>query len=179
MARKKNLIAFHVLILVVTSLKEVIKLRFSMTLSLPDRPGQLLKALEPIAKNGGNIISILHDRNKVSGGYASVSLIADFPSKESFLETKKELESLDISIIKSEEVVAKEDLTIIVIGHFDLDKIAGKKGIRIIDVELSNPSSEKPCMKLHVEIPKEEVKEFRNVLDELIEKEKALIITPV
>jgi len=149
-----------------------------MTLSLPDRPGQLLKALEPIAKNGGNIISIVHDRNKVSGEYALVSLIADFPSKESFRETRRELEGIGISVVKSEEVVAKEDLTVIVIGRFNLDKIVGK-GLRIIDVELSNPSSEKPCMKLHVEVPKEDVKGFYNLLHELAEKEKALIITPV
>ncbi|RJS81036.1 hypothetical protein CW709_05800 [Candidatus Bathyarchaeota archaeon] len=149
-----------------------------MTLSLPDRPGQLLKALEPIAKNGGNIISIVHDRNKVSGEYALVSLIADFPSKESFRETRRELEGIGISVVKSEEVVAKEDLTVIVIGRFNLDKIVGR-GLRIIDVELSNPSSEKPCMKLHVEVPKEDVKGFYNLLHELAEKEKALIITPV
>ncbi|HDN63186.1 MAG TPA: hypothetical protein ENF56_04405 [Candidatus Bathyarchaeota archaeon] len=153
-------------------------MRFSMTLSLPDRPGQLLKALEPIAKNGGNIISIVHDRNKVSGEYALVSLIADFPSKESFRETRRELEGIGISVVKSEEVVAKEDLTVIVIGRFNLDKIVGR-GLRIIDVELSNPSSEKPCMKLHVEVPKEDVKGFYNLLHELAEKEKALIITPV
>lgn len=149
-----------------------------MTLSLPDRPGQLLKALEPIAKNGGNIISIVHDRNKVSGEYALVSLIADFPSKESFRETRRELEGIGISVVKSEEVVAKEDLTVIVIGRFNLDKIVGRE-LRIIDVELSNPSSEKPCMKLHVEVPKEAVKGFYNLLHELAEKEKALIITPV
>ena len=149
-----------------------------MTLSLPDRPGQLLKALEPIAKNGGNIISIVHDRNKVSGEYALVSLIADFPSKESFRETRRELEGMGISVVKSEEVIAKEDLTVIVIGRFNLDKIAGGE-LRIIDVELSNPSSEKPCMKLHVEAPKEAVKGFYNLLHELAEKEKALIITPV
>ena len=149
-----------------------------MTLSLPDRPGQLLKALEPIAKNGGNIISIVHDRNKVSGEYALVSLIADFPSKESFRETRRELEGIGISVVKSEEVVAKEDLTVIVIGRFNLDKIVGR-GLRIIDVELSNPSSEKPCMKLHVEVPKEDVKGFYNLLHELAEKEKALLITPV
>lgn len=149
-----------------------------MTLSLPDRPGQLLKALEPIAKNGGNIISIVHDRNKVSGEYALVSLIADFPSKESFRETRRELEDMGISVVKSEEVVAKEDLTVIVIGRLDLDKIA-RGDLRIIDVELSNPSSEKPCMKIHVEVPKEDVRKFYNLLDELAEKEKALIITPV
>jgi len=149
-----------------------------MTLSLPDRPGQLLKALEPIAKNGGNIISIVHDRNKVSGEYALVSLIADFPSKESFLGTRRELESMGISVVKSEEVVAKEDLTVIIIGRFDLHKIAGGE-IRIIDAELSKPSSERPCMKLHVEVPKEAVKEFYNLLDEIAEKENTLIIVPV
>lgn len=150
-----------------------------MTLMVPDRPGQLLKALEPVAKNGGNIISIIHDRNKVSGKYALVSLIADFPSRTHFIKTREELKKLGISIAKSEEVVEKEDLSILIIGRFDLNNIMGNEKIQIVDVELSKPSSEETCMRLHLEIPKESVEEIFSLLREIAERENALIITPV
>jgi len=38
----------------------------SIVVELKDQPGQLLKVLEPISRYGGNIISILHQRDKMT-----------------------------------------------------------------------------------------------------------------
>ncbi len=38
----------------------------TIVVELKDQPGQLLKALEPISKLGGNIVSVYHQRDKIT-----------------------------------------------------------------------------------------------------------------
>jgi ACT domain-containing protein len=156
-------------------------LKFDLTLGLVDRPGQLLKALEPIAKNGGNIISILHEREKTTGGYVPVSLVVDFPNVESFEKTKKELENMGVSVIKSEEIIEKAHITFIMIGKLDIGKIAKAQieGMRIIDFEASAPTSEEACVKMNVEVPVENVNVAMSKLKKLASEENAVLISSV
>ena len=39
---------------------------YTVRLELVDEPGELLGALEPIADNGGNLLSIFHERGNVT-----------------------------------------------------------------------------------------------------------------
>ena len=39
---------------------------YTVRLELVDEPGELLRALEPIADNGGNLLSIFHERGNVT-----------------------------------------------------------------------------------------------------------------
>lgn len=156
-------------------------MKFDLTLGLVDRPGQLIKALEPIAKNGGNIISILHEREKTTGGYVPVSLVVDFPNVKSFEKTKKELEDMGVSVIKSEEIIEKAHITFILIGKLDIGKIAESEieGMRIIDFEASAPTSEEACVKLNVEVPVEGVSRVMSKLKRLANEENAVLISSV
>ena len=126
-------------------------MKFDLTLGLIDRPGQLIKALEPIAKNGGNIISIIHEREKVSSGYVPVSLVVDFPTITNFEKTKRELEDVSISVIKSEEIIEKANISFILIGKLDVRKIVEIEKARIIDFEISAPTSKEACIRLNDE----------------------------
>ena len=38
----------------------------TLVVELEDKPGQLLRVIEPISRLGGNIISIVHDRNRIT-----------------------------------------------------------------------------------------------------------------
>ena len=154
-------------------------MKFDLTLGLVDRPGQLLKALEPIAKNGGNIISIIHEREKTTGGYIPVSLVVDFPGKRNFEKTKLELADNGISIIKSEEVIEKASITFILIGKLDVRKIAETeiKGARIVDLEVSAPTSKEACIRLNVEASLEAVDKFVTKLKEVAKEENAVLIS--
>lgn len=156
-------------------------MKFDLTLGLVDRPGQLLTALEPIAKHGGNIISILHDRGDASGGYVPVSLVVDFPADKNFERAKRELESLGVSIVKSEEIVEKASITFILVGRLDVSKISEMEteGVRIVDFEASAPTSKEACIRLNVEAPAGEVGKIVDRLKELARKEGALLISSV
>ncbi len=49
-------------------------MRVNVDLRLKDKPGQLIKALEPISLNEGNIVGVIHDHEQVTGGRISVNV---------------------------------------------------------------------------------------------------------
>lgn len=154
-------------------------MKFDLTLGLADRPGELVKALEPIAKNGGNIISVLHERERRAGGFVPVSLVADFPTSESFERTIKELEAMGVSIIKSEEIIEKSHITYILIGMVDMRKVSQIEDARIINFEVLTPASKEACVKLNIEAPAQAVNKILKKLKEIAKDEKAVLISSV
>lgn len=156
-------------------------MKIDLTLGLVDRPGQLLKALEPIAKNGGNLISILHEREKITGGFIPVSLVVDFPTVESFDRTKRELEALGVSVIKSEEIIEKSHITCILVGKIDMKKLieSDVEGMKIINFEASAPTSNEACIKLNIEAPVKAVSKIMSRLKEMAKEEDAVLISSV
>jgi len=156
-------------------------MKFYLTFGLADRPGQLLKALEPIAKNGGNIISIVHEREKITGGYVPVSLVVDFSTRENFEKAKEESESLGILITKSGEIIEKSNITFILIGKLDIRKIVETEaeGMRIVDFEASAPTSKEACVKLNIEAPVEAVDKIVDTFKEIAKNENAILISSV
>ncbi len=160
---------------------EEIKMKFHLTFGLADRPGQLLNALEPIAKNGGNIISIVHDREKVTSGYVPVSLVVDFSTRENFEKAKKESESLGFIIMKSEELTEKSNITFLLIGKVDIRRIleTEAEGMRITDFEVSAPTSKEACVKLNIEAHVKAVDKILETFKEIANKEDAILVSSV
>ncbi len=156
-------------------------MRFDLTLGLTDRPGQLLKALEPIAKNGGNIISIIHERERLSEGYVPVSLVVDFLSNSNFRKAVKDLEDLGIAIIKSEEIVERTRITLILIGKMDVKRLIETRieGIRIAGFEVSAPTSKEACVKLDIEVPPNLVDKVLDELKGMAREENAILISSI
>jgi ACT domain-containing protein len=156
-------------------------LKFDLTLALADRPGRLVKALEPIAKNGGNIISIIHEREKPAEGYVPVSLVADFPSKNHLRKTISDLKALGVTIIKSEEILETIRVPVILIGRIDMKRLIETKveNVRITGFEVSAPTSKEACVKLDLEVPVESVDKVMDELKRVSREEKAILISPV
>ncbi|MCW4020437.1 MAG: hypothetical protein NWF14_04320 [Candidatus Bathyarchaeota archaeon] len=156
-------------------------MKFDLTLALADRPGQLLNALEPIAKNGGNIVSIIHEREKPAEGFVPVSLVVDFPSKQNLKKAIGDLKGLGVAIIKSEEIVETTRLTVILIGRMDLKKIIETRAedVRITGFEVSTPTSKEACVKLDLEVPTGSVDKVLDELKKVSKEENAILISPV
>jgi ACT domain-containing protein len=49
-------------------------MRVNVDLRLKDVPGQLIRALEPISLNEGNIVGVIHNHEQVTGGRISVNV---------------------------------------------------------------------------------------------------------
>ncbi len=156
-------------------------MRFDLTLALADRPGQLLRALEPIAKNGGNIVSIIHEREKPAEGYVPVSLVVDFPSKWNLKKTIMDMKGLGVSITKSEEIIETTRLTLILIGSMDLKRLVETRveGVKVVGFEVSAPGSKDACVKIDLEAPTENVDKVLDELRAFSKDENALLISSI
>jgi ACT domain-containing protein len=156
-------------------------LKFDLTLALADRPGQLIKALEPIAKNGGNIISIIHEREEPAEGSVPVSLVVDFPSKWNLRKTIEDLKGLDVAIVKSEEIVETTRVTLILIGRLDLKKLVETEieNARITGFEVSAPASKEACVKLELEVPTGSVQDVLDRLKKVSKEENAILLSSI
>ena len=157
-------------------------MRFDLTLALADRPGQLLRALEPIANNGGNIISVIHERERFTASvYVPVSLVGDFPTYGNFRKAREDLEKIDVSVIRSEEVIEEASVTAILIGRIEFEKIVEAKirGLRIVDFEVLAPTSKQACIKLNIEIPVELVDDSMKELKRISRGQNALLIASI
>lgn len=125
-------------------------MKVGLDIALKDVPGQLVKALEPISKFGGNIISIVHERDAIKGGRVPIHVNIEVESTENLKKIIKELEKRDIWVSKAGEVKKKEKITVVLIGHIvdtdlrdTIDKMNEIKGVMVADVDLAMPHPDK------------------------------------
>ncbi len=120
-------------------------MRISLDVELEDTPGQLLRALEPISKHGGNIISIVHIRDeKRPSRRLCVHLVMDVHDRETLEVILEELKSRGIGIARVGEDVRKERLTLLLIGHVvdtdlrdTIDRLNAIEGVLVSDLSLA------------------------------------------
>ncbi|MCP4762027.1 MAG: hypothetical protein GY870_09600 [archaeon] len=91
-----------------------------LEVKIPDKPGTLIKLIQPISDNSGNIHGILHTHKEKSGGYIPVLVTFDIISGDKLknLENiKKILRDQDIQILKITDIPAAHQMTAIFSGH--------------------------------------------------------------
>ena len=116
-----------------------------LVMELEDVPGQLLKALEPIAKYGGNIQSIIHQRErKTPLGRVPVLLIFEIKDRAHLNKILSELKSRNIVVTQVGERLYMVKHTVMLLGHIVhadirrlVDKINSIRGIRVLDLSLA------------------------------------------
>jgi len=115
-----------------------------MVLELDDVPGQLLRALEPIAKFGGNIQSIIHQRTKKTPtGRVPVMLVFEIGDKVRLNRVLEELKSRKIMVREVGEKVYTLRSTVVLIGHVVhadirllIDRLNRISGLSVSDLSL-------------------------------------------
>ncbi len=120
---------------------------YTVRLELVDEPGELLNALEPIAANGGNLLSIFHERgNLTPRGHIPVEV--DLEATETQFETiVGALRDAGINVIQAGSERYSEELTVVLVGQLvetDLsDTLSGFRecgGVSVTDLSLSAPA---------------------------------------
>lgn len=97
----------------------------TIRLELVDEPGQLLAALQPISRNGGNLLSIFHERgNLTPRGHIPVEVDLECPP-DRFETIVEALRENGVNVIQAGAERYGEELTILLVGH-------------IIDTDLSD-----------------------------------------
>ncbi len=118
----------------------------TIRLELSDEPGELLSALEPIADNGGNLLSILHERGNVTPrGRIPVEVDLEC-SPGRFDAIVEAVRAEGITIIQAGAEHYGEEATLLLIGDLidtdlsdTLRRIEGCTDASIDDISLSAP----------------------------------------
>jgi ACT domain-containing protein len=122
---------------------------YTVRLELVDRPGELLRALEPIADHGGNLLSIFHERGNVTPrGHIPVEVDLE-ATPERFGTIVDALREEGINVIQAGADRYGTELTVVLIGYIvdtdlsdTLDRIEDASGASIRDLSLSTPDAD-------------------------------------
>ena len=160
----------------------------TLIVELEDKPGQLLKVIEPISKMGGNIISVVHDRHKISPmNRVPVEFVIDIDSEklESLVER---IRGAGIHIRSYNEVRLLATASFLLIGHIihtdlsdTVNRIDETGFAEVVELHITMPKLNEPSTAL-VTISargKEELRKAVSILREVCEKKDILVIEPL
>jgi ACT domain-containing protein len=116
-----------------------------VVMELQDVPGQLLRALEPIARYGGNIQSIIHQRErKTPLGKVPVMLVFEIKDRTRLRKILAALKTRGITVTQVGEQVYTVKHAAVLVGHIVhadirslVDHMNSLPGTRIVDLSLS------------------------------------------
>jgi ACT domain-containing protein len=161
----------------------------SVVVELKDQPGQLLKALEPISRGGGNILSVIHQRDKMTP-------LKRVPVEISFLVENEKIAKKIVEDIKSNGVLIKSynevrlisTTSVMLIGHIvntdlsdTISRIDSTGFAEVVDMEINMPELNKPSTAM-ITISATGQKKLHDALDilrEVCDKKKILVIEPI
>jgi ACT-domain-containing protein, predicted allosteric regulator of homoserine dehydrogenase len=155
-------------------------MRYSLTFALPDTPGQLLRVLEPIAKMGGNIVSIIHERDRVGDVYVPVSVVAEFPDTLLISVVLDELRKMGAEVLEVKEVFRKSSLTVMIIGDASISEFFDYLDtLSVSRMEVSGSSSKQRCVKVDLEASEREVGNLLKRLEEMCDNHGFTLLKPI
>ena len=120
-------------------------MRAQVEMELEDVPGQLVKVLEPISSFGGNILNVLHERErKTPLGRVPVRVVFEVDEKVKLNRIVSALRSMGVRIIRVGEKEGAVRSTVLLIGHIihtdirdTVDRLNQLRGVRISDLSLA------------------------------------------
>ena len=119
---------------------------YTVRLELVDEPGELLRALEPISANGGNLLSIFHERGNVTPrGHIPVEVDLE-ATPERFEVIVDALRDAGVNVIRAGADRYGEELAVVLVGHLvetdlsdTLSRVEECGGASVADVSLTAP----------------------------------------
>ena len=91
--------------------------KVDVEIELPDKPGQLVKVLEAIAKFGGNITSVYHHRERKRGDAIPISVGFEIQEPKRTNNILSAIKKQGFTITRAEFEQKTFDSTVILIGH--------------------------------------------------------------
>lgn len=119
---------------------------YTVRLELVDEPGELLRTLEPIAENGGNLLSIFHERgNLTPRGRIPVEVDLE-ATPERFDAIVEALREAGINVVQAGAERYSEEVSVVLTGHLvdtdlsdTLSRVQECGRASVADVSLSAP----------------------------------------
>lgn len=98
-------------------------MRVNVDLRLKDIPGQLIGALEPVSRNDGNIVGVVHSHDKVSAGRIGVNLTFEVTSEMNLDKIVKEWRNREVDVLKIDHLFETFQLEYVIVGAVSADEI--------------------------------------------------------
>ncbi|MCW3129376.1 MAG: hypothetical protein N2V75_04670 [Methanophagales archaeon] len=163
-------------------------MKISMDIELKDIPGQLVLALKPVSDLGGNILSVLHQRDKKTpSGRIPVQLV--FEIEERRLDRLiARLKEGGVKVVRIGKERLKESMVVLLIGHIvhtdireTIDSIDNTGFAEVVELSLSMPGVDKKSSASVTlsAIGKEELKEALNILERTVNKKGIMVISSI
>jgi ACT domain-containing protein len=119
---------------------------YTVRLELVDEPGELLRALAPIADNGGNLLSIHHERGNITPrGHIPVEVDLECPP-DRFDDVVEGLRGAGVNVIQAGAEHYGEEINVVLIGHLvdtdlsnTLSRIEDEADAVVLDLSLAAP----------------------------------------
>ncbi len=136
---------------------------YTIRLELVDEPGELLRALHPIADNGGNLLSIFHERgNLTPRGHIPVEVDLE-ATPERFETIVDALQAEEFDVIQAGADRYGEALTVVLSGHLvntdlsnTLSRIQESADATVTDLSLSAPEGTDDVSSARIRLATEE-----------------------
>ena len=119
---------------------------YTVRLELVDEPGELLRALEPISENGGNLLSIFHERGSMTPrGHIPVEVDVECPP-DRFEAIVDALRDAGVNVMRAGAEAYDDSVTVLLTGPLieadlsgTLSEIEREADATVTDVSLSAP----------------------------------------
>ncbi|APX96972.1 amino acid-binding protein [Natronorubrum daqingense] len=119
---------------------------YTVRLELVDEPGELLRALAPIADNGGNLLSIHHERGSITPrGHIPVEVDLESPP-DRFDGIVEALRDAGVNVIQAGAEHYGEEISVVLVGNIvetdlsdTLSKIESDANAVVRDLSLTAP----------------------------------------
>ncbi|MFB6081255.1 MAG: amino acid-binding protein [Halanaeroarchaeum sp.] len=116
----------------------------TVRLELADEPGELLRALEPIAAQGGNLLSIFHERGSLTPrGRIPVEIDLE-ATPHQFENVIAALREQGVNIIQAGTERYGEEVSVLLVGHLidtdlsdTIERIEGSPRASVVDLSLA------------------------------------------
>ncbi len=160
----------------------------SIVVEIKDKPGQLLKALEPISHMGGNILGILHQREKMSplGRIpVEISIKIDEDKVDSLIGT---IEGNDVVVRSYNEVRLTTTTSALLVGHIirtdlsdTINRIDSTGYAEVVDIRVNMPQLKEPSTAMITisATGKDRLNEAMGLLNDVCRDKEILVVEPL
>jgi ACT domain-containing protein len=163
-------------------------MKVSMDIELEDIPGQLVRALTPVSDLGGNIFSVVHQRDKKTpAGRIPVRLVVEMDDRklEKLLAL---LAERGVNVVRAGKERLKESMLVLLIGHIvhsdireTIDCIDRTGFAEVVALSLSMPGvNEESSASVTISaIGKSELHDALTILERTAKRKEIMVISPI
>ncbi len=160
----------------------------TLVVELKDKPGQLVKVIEPVSKHRGNVLSIVHQRDKKTPTGripVEISIEIDEKNVEKLIDSIKKQ---GVVVRSYNEVRLTATTSVMLIGHIihtdlanTIDAVDKTGFAEVVEMHISMPYLEKPstAMVTISATGEERLREAINNLRKVCRRKKITVIEPL